>query len=339
MPQTPKSIRTLFQKVSFGYIGAQKAEAPMQYATSPEILADLELVERFSHHWQENADSYLSARNELSAAAKRLLESVEQGRSNLDSSILARLDRLSDDIPCLARQPLFYPEMFHGVKISRDGSVSNLSNEDRIHVRASGLLSGPDRSAITEMYQRIVQGATSPVRVAEIGSAVGGGSTRIAGRFVKQNGGVLYCVDPWQGFWYHAFLANVQIYGFEKTVIPVRGFSEAAADLFNDGSLDAAFIDGSHLYKNVAADIEAYLPKIKKGGWLFGHDLHDLPSRFDRDELLKVSNVNNTVVNYKAASGTIEQADVHPGVILAVQDKFGDDVEIFPGSVVWAKQI
>jgi predicted O-methyltransferase YrrM len=321
-------------------MGAQKA-APMQYATSPETIADLGFVERFSHHWQENADGYLSARNELSAAAKRLMQFVEQKPSDLslDASIQARLDRLSDEIPCLARQPLFYPEMFHGVKVSSDGTISKLSHGDIIHVRASGLLSPPDRSAITEMYQRIVQAARSPVRVAEIGSAVGGGSTRIAGKFVKQNGGVLYCIDPWENFWYYAFLANIQIHDFEKTVIPIRSFSETAADLFNDSSLDAAFIDGSHLYQNVVADIDAYLPKIKKGGWLFGHDLNDRPSRFDRDELLRVSNVNNTVVNYKTASGVIERVDVHPGVILAVQDKFGDDVEIFPGSVVWAKQV
>ena len=244
----------------------------MQHQDLAEPLADLELIERFSHHWEENADCYLSAREKLSAAAKRLLQFVDQQPSlfRSNASILARLDRLSDEIPCLARQPLFYPEMFHGVKVSSDGTISKLSHGDRIHVRASGLLSGPDRSAIAEMYQRIVQAARSPVRVAEIGSAVGGGSTRIAGKYVKQNGGVLYCIDPWQNFWYYAFLANVQIHGFENTIIPVRSFSEPAAELFNDGSLDAAFIDGSHIYQNVVADIEAYLPKVKKGGWLFG---------------------------------------------------------------------
>jgi len=45
-----------------------------------------------------------------------------------------------------------------------------------------------------------------------------------------------------------------------------------AAKLFVDGSLDLVFIDGAHDGKNVSADIRAWLPKVRKGGIISGHD-------------------------------------------------------------------
>jgi hypothetical protein len=71
---------------------------------------------------------------------------------------------------------------------------------------------------------------------------------------------------------------------------------------------------------------------------MIGHDLHDLPSRFDRTELLSISKLNNGLANYTLSNET-RRVDVHPGVILAVQDRFGDDIEQFSDSVVWVKQL
>ena len=45
-----------------------------------------------------------------------------------------------------------------------------------------------------------------------------------------------------------------------------------AATHFEDESLDFVYIDADHSYPACSADIEAYLPKMKPGGIIAGHD-------------------------------------------------------------------
>jgi predicted O-methyltransferase YrrM len=45
-----------------------------------------------------------------------------------------------------------------------------------------------------------------------------------------------------------------------------------ASKLFEDGSLDGVFIDADHSYEAVKQDIQNWLPKIRVGGILAGHD-------------------------------------------------------------------
>lgn len=44
------------------------------------------------------------------------------------------------------------------------------------------------------------------------------------------------------------------------------------ANLFPDGMFDFVFVDGAHDYESVKADIQAWLPKVKKSGYLIFHD-------------------------------------------------------------------
>ena len=52
----------------------------------------------------------------------------------------------------------------------------------------------------------------------------------------------------------------------------VRLSSLESAKLYPDRSLDFVFIDASHEYEDVKQDILSWYPKIKKGGYIAGHD-------------------------------------------------------------------
>jgi len=65
-------------------------------------------------------------------------------------------------------------------------------------------------------------------------------------------------------------MSNIQ--GMEDRGVMLRASSEVGSKLFPDESLDFAYIDANHAYHFVKEDIALWWPKVKKGGWLCGHD-------------------------------------------------------------------
>ena len=52
----------------------------------------------------------------------------------------------------------------------------------------------------------------------------------------------------------------------------IKGDSGLSAEQFEDESIDFMFLDADHVYSRVHSDIMAWLPKIKVGGIISGHD-------------------------------------------------------------------
>lgn len=67
---------------------------------------------------------------------------------------------------------------------------------------------------------------------------------------------------------------NVAACGFAMNVIPIISDSADAARHFADGSVDFVFIDADHRREAVERDIRAWLPKMKPGGHIGGHDIN-----------------------------------------------------------------
>jgi predicted O-methyltransferase YrrM len=134
--------------------------------------------------------------------------------------------------------------------------------------------------------------ARTHTRIIEVGAWMGRSTTVLSGA----TSGIVWAVDHWQGTptdadqhakLYAAKLDQVDVYGTfrhnmrhqiqRKKVRVVRlGSVEAAAMLFAKygAAFDFVFIDADHSYEGCRADIAAYLPLLKPGGLLAGHDYH-----------------------------------------------------------------
>jgi len=57
----------------------------------------------------------------------------------------------------------------------------------------------------------------------------------------------------------------------------IKGFSVEAAQDFHPQILHAVYLDGAHSKEAISQDVRAWLPKIKPGGLLMGHDAGLVP--------------------------------------------------------------
>lgn len=124
----------------------------------------------------------------------------------------------------------------------------------------------------------------------EIGSLHGKSSYTIAKSI---NPGKLYCIDPWDNFESYdpAYENILQFTKFPKpgtfnsidffkknvkdcdNIIPIQGYSPKCVSDWGL-EIDFIFIDGLHQNPSDKENIDFWLPFIKKGGLLIGHDYY-----------------------------------------------------------------
>jgi len=63
-----------------------------------------------------------------------------------------------------------------------------------------------------------------------------------------------------------------RIYSFGERATMIRATGHRAVSMFDDNSLDFVYIDANHSYDAVTKDLGMWWHKVKKGGYLCGHD-------------------------------------------------------------------
>jgi len=113
----------------------------------------------------------------------------------------------------------------------------------------------------------VVEGSSKNISVIGIDTCRGSGPEGWRGKdyhaTAVKNGG---------GTFASALHKNVMDCGFGEKITLIISDSVSASRLFSDASLDWVHLDARHDYESVKADIEAWLPKVKVGGWLSGDD-------------------------------------------------------------------
>jgi predicted O-methyltransferase YrrM len=141
--------------------------------------------------------------------------------------------------------------------------------KDDVNIRASVLAQLCHRFELTKLC--------------EVGVKSGGLTAKLASLLPDAT---IVGVDPWRFYpdwpsWDNAkHLRHEEAFDrvmarYPKRIFKMKMSSLEAAAKIADDSLDLVFLDGDHSYSSVRADIDAWLPKVRKGGVLSGHDYNN----------------------------------------------------------------
>ena len=119
-------------------------------------------------------------------------------------------------------------------------------------------------------------------KMIEIGSYMGESTMLFASTGIFQE---IHAIEPFEGkekfsddFGYEweqigkEFEKNTRIFDDDEIINLHLDYSYNVHERFEDGTFNFVYIDGDHSYDGVKRDIELYLPKIKEGGIIGGHD-------------------------------------------------------------------
>jgi hypothetical protein len=168
-------------------------------------------------------------------------------------------------------------------------------------VTTNGLLAGAvrhgDRPTILTTFKRADLPAFTRWMGFTRGAEVGVWRGAFSAHFCVENPDLhMLCVDPWISYpeWNdpknlpplpksEALIAGAyqeaqaRLGPLNCTI--ARAFSVDAAATVPDASLDFVYIDGNHVYDAVMADLQAWAPKVRSGGFVAGHDYRVFPNK------------------------------------------------------------
>jgi predicted O-methyltransferase YrrM len=135
-----------------------------------------------------------------------------------------------------------------------------------------------------DVYTTMVNTASHGMHFVEVGAYYGKSAAYMAVEIINSGKDIKFdCVDTWdfvpsqteisqemcEGL-YEIFLKNIE--PVKNKITPIKALSWDGAAFYEDNSLDFVFIDAAHDYESVKKDINAWFPKVKKGGVIAGHD-------------------------------------------------------------------
>lgn len=164
-------------------------------------------------------------------------------------------------------------------------------------------------------YERVfdmaIEMAKDGSKFVEIGVWKGGSTAYMGVEILKSGKKIEYdAIDTFEGSKEHGVVVGLYeeaVHNLKplldlNVVNLIKGHSQDIVSKYTDETLDFCFIDGSHEYDDVKKDILAYLPKVKTGGILAGHDYDAIWGGVIKavDEILgQVQVINGSWIYYK----------------------------------------
>lgn len=167
-----------------------------------------------------------------------------------------------------------------------------------------------------------------PIRIGEVGCYTGK-STAVFADFVRRQTGTHYAIDWFRGSegtglknsiygfdLFIIFMINMREMGLDDSVNLMYMDSDSANKIIKDDYFDLFFIDADHRYEGIKKDIELWLPKIRKGGIICGHDYEAHWKDLTEDEKKYFdNNLPLDLIQYR-------QTHIHHGIVKAVGETF-----------------
>lgn len=191
-----------------------------------------------------------------------------------------------------------------------------------------------------ELISELRYSGVYQARMIEIGGYMGESTAMFGMSGLFQT---IHCIDPFEGdegfneehdydwdFIQEQFTINTRHYN--DKIIHHKEFSENIFHKFEDESFDFIYVDGNHSYEAVKRDLENYLPKIKNGGFIGGHDYLYPRKRHPKLLSSNVQHFHNCTPDWASGGAAF------PGCVEAIKEVVGRPTRVFEDSS-WIKRI